>query len=139
MKIHHQPVTVPTRWHGLHPITELVTAEVQRSDLRQGLVSVYCQHTSCSLIITENVDPAARLDLEGWFNRLVPEGDPHFTHTVEGPDDMPSHIKTVLTHTSVTIPVKDGKLLLGDWQSIYLWEHRRKPHNRSLVITTLGE
>ncbi|RRJ94714.1 YjbQ family protein [Opitutaceae bacterium TAV4] len=138
MKIHRKHITVPTHWAGIHPITEFVTAEVQRSGIRDGLVSVYCLHTSCSLVITENVDPAARRDLEGWFNRLVPEGDPHFVHTIEGPDDMPSHIKTVLTHTSETIPLQDGALLLGTWQGIYLWEHRRKPHHRSLIITVMG-
>ncbi len=139
MKIHRQHITVPTRWPGLHSITELIANETHRSGIRDGLVSVYCQHTSCSLVIAENVDPAARHDLEGWFNRLVPEGDTHFVHTIEGPDDMPSHIKTALTRTSETIPLQDGILLFGKWQSLYLWEHRRKPHNRSLIITVMGQ
>lgn len=139
MKLHRKQITLSTRWPGIHPITETIKSVVKGSGIRDGLVSVYCQHTSCSIIITENVDPAARSDLEGWFNRLVPEGDPQFSHTVEGPDDMPSHIKTVLTNTSETIPLQEGELLLGEWQSIYLWEHRRKPHNRSIVITVMGE
>jgi len=94
---------------------------------------VFVRHTSASLTIQENADPSARRDLEAWLNRLVPENDPHFTHTSEGPDDMPSHIKAALTSVSLTIPIVDGRLALGTWQGIYLWEHRARPHRRSIV------
>jgi len=111
---------------------------VKRAGITRGMVNVFCQHTSCSLVIMENADPSARKDLEAWLNRLVPENDPHFEHTLEGPDDMPSHIKMALTRTSETIPFADGRLLLGTWQGIFLWEHRRSPHTRSVVLTFLG-
>ena len=107
--------------------------------MKRGAVTVFCQHTSCSLVIMENADPSARRDLEAWLNRLVPENDPHFSHTLEGPDDMPSHIKMALTRTSETVPFDNGNLLLGTWQGIFLWEHRRAAHTRDLVITVLGE
>lgn len=103
------------------------------------MVSVFCQHTSCSLVIMENADPAVRQDLEGWLNRLVPEDDPHFVHTQEGPDDMPSHIKMALTRTSETVPISDGRMQLGTWQGIYLWEHRRAAHSRRIMVTVFGE
>jgi secondary thiamine-phosphate synthase enzyme len=102
-------------------------------------VTVFCQHTSCSLVIMENADPSARRDLEGWLERLVPENDPHFEHTLEGPDDMPSHIKMALTRTSETIPFANGQMLLGTWQGIFLWEHRRAAHSRHIIITVMGE
>src|SRR5690349_3108959 len=104
-----------------------------------GVASVFCQHTSCSLVLMENADPTARRDLERWFSRLVPENDRHFEHTTEGPDDMPSHIKMALTRTSETIPFTNGRLLLGTWQGLFLWEHRRHPHQRRLVVTVIGE
>lgn len=123
----------------MNEITDSVAAELGRSGLRRGMVTVFCQHTSCSLVIMENADPSARADLEGWLNRLVPENDPHFEHTLEGPDDMPSHIKMALTRTSETIPVADGAMLLGTWQGIYLWEHRSAPHTRTVIVTGVGE
>jgi secondary thiamine-phosphate synthase enzyme len=119
-------------------ITSEVAHELERSGLASGVVTVFCQHTSCSLVIMENADPSARRDLEAWLDRLVPADDPHFTHTMEGPDDMPSHIKMALTRTSETIPVADGRMLLGTWQGIYLWEHRRAPHSRRVIVTVLG-
>jgi secondary thiamine-phosphate synthase enzyme len=138
MPVHQATLTVRTPGQGTHDITELVAREVQRSGLGRGIVTVFCQHTSCSLVIMENADPSARHDLEAWLNRLVPENDPHFEHTMEGPDDMPSHIKMALTRTSETVPFADGRMLLGTWQSIYLWEHRRAAHSRHVVVTVLG-
>ena len=120
-------------------ITDRVAAELKRSGLKRGLVSIFCTHTSCSLVIMENADPTARKDLHAWLDRLVPENDPHFEHTTEGADDMPSHIKMALTRTSESVPFADGRLLLGTWQGIYLWEHRRAPHARTVMLTFVGE
>lgn len=126
--------SVRTSRQGLHEITSKVSAIVRESAIDEGICHVFLQHTSASLIIQENADPSARHDLEGWLNRLVRERDPHFTHTAEGPDDMPSHIKAALTGVSLTVPVQDGALALGTWQGIYLWEHRADPHTRTLVV-----
>ena len=123
---------------GLHEITETVARVLERSRLGAGTVTVFCQHTSASLVIMENADPTARHDLESWLDRLVPSDDPHFQHTHEGPDDMPSHIKMALTRTSETVPFADGRLLLGTWQGIFLWEHRQAPQARSVVVTVMG-
>lgn len=123
-----------TRGQGLYEITDDVQAAVRRSGVVEGLCTVLVQHTSASLTIQENADPSARHDLEEWFSRLAPEDDPHFTHTLEGADDMPSHIKAALTLTSVSVPVVDGRLALGSWQGIYLWEHRRRGSTRRCVI-----
>jgi len=139
MAIHQTAHSLHTRGKGLHEITSLVARELTASKLKCGAVTVFCQHTSCSLIIMENADPTARADLEAWFERLVPENDPHFKHTLEGPDDMPSHIKMALTRTSETVPFADGQLLLGTWQGIYLWEHRRHAHTRTVIVTVIGE
>ncbi|MFO7593243.1 MAG: secondary thiamine-phosphate synthase enzyme YjbQ [Pseudomonadota bacterium] len=125
---------ISTLRQGLHEITDDVAAVVKQAGVREGLCTVFVQHTSASLLIQENADPSARADLEAWLNRLVAERDPLFTHTQEGPDDMPSHIKSVLTATSLGIPVIDGRLALGTWQGIYLWEHRRQRHTRRLVV-----
>lgn len=138
MAVHQSTFTVRTRGQGTHDITDAVARAVEESKLRCGLVTVFGQHTSCSLVIMENADPGARRDLEAWLDRLVPENDPHFGHTLEGPDDMPSHIKMALTRTSESVPFADGKLLLGTWQGIYLWEHRRAPHSRHVIVTVLG-
>ena len=139
MPVHQATFTQRTPGAGLQEITEAVAREVTRSGFTQGVATVFCQHTSCSLVIMENADPSARRDLEAWLDRLVPADDPHFEHTLEGPDDMPSHIKMALTRTSETIPFAQGRLLLGTWQGIFLWEHRRHPHQRSLVVTIIGE
>ena len=139
MAVHQVMLTVRTRGQGMNEFTEAVAREVTRSGLQRGIVNVFCQHTSCSLVIMENADPSARHDLEAWLNRLVPENDPHFEHTLEGPDDMPSHIKMALTRTSETIPFAEGRMLLGTWQGIYLWEHRRAAHSRHIVVTVTGE
>ena len=123
-----------TRGQGLHEITPEVAAVVKTADLEQGLCTLFIRHTSASLLIQENADPSARHDLETWLNRLVREDDPHYTHTLEGRDDMPSHIKAALTATSLSIPVLDGRLSLGTWQGIYLWEHRHHGDTRQVVV-----
>ena len=119
---------------GLLEITKRVAATVAASGIRQGLCTLFLQHTSASLTVQENADPAACRDLEHWLDRLVPERDELFTHTDEGPDDMPAHIKAALTATSLSIPVIDGRLALGTWQGVFLWEHRRRPRPRRLVV-----
>jgi secondary thiamine-phosphate synthase enzyme len=131
------PVTtlsIQTRGKGLHEFTDQVARLVADAGIDEGLCTVFVQHTSASLTIQENADPSARHDLEAWLDRLVPEHDPAFTHTAEGPDDMPSHIKAALTATSLAIPVVAGRLALGTWQGIYLWEHRRRAHARRVVV-----
>jgi secondary thiamine-phosphate synthase enzyme len=138
MPVHQATLTIRTRGAGMHEITDTVAHEVERSGIVRGIATVFCQHTSCSLVIMENADPSARRDLEHWLDRLVPENDSDFTHTLEGPDDMPSHIKMALTRTSETIPFADGRLLLGTWQGIFLWEHRRAAHTRHVIVTVLG-
>lgn len=139
MAVHQITLTIRTRGQGLVEFTEDVARELRRSGLKQGVVNVFCQHTSCSLVIMENADPSARRDLESWMNRLVPEDDPNFEHTLEGPDDMPSHVKMALTRTAESVPFRDGVMHLGNWQGLYLWEHRRAPHSRHVVVTVLGE
>lgn len=138
MPVHQATLALRPAGAGLHEITAAVAAEVQRSGVARGLVSVFCRHTSCSLVIMENADPSARRDLVAWLDRLVPEDDSLFTHTLEGPDDMPSHIKMALTRTSETIPIAGGRMLLGTWQGLYLWEHRRAPHAREVIVTVIG-
>jgi secondary thiamine-phosphate synthase enzyme len=137
--VHQETITLPARGEGTHEFTGQVAAVVERSGVGTGVVHVFCQHTSASLVIMENADPSARRDLEAWLERLVPADDPRFTHTQEGPDDMPSHIKMVLTRTTETIPIGGGRLLLGAWQGIFLWEHREAPHARRVVVTVIGE
>ena len=132
-------ITIHTPGQGLHEITADVQRLVQHAGVEDGLCTVFIRHTSASLIIQENADPSARRDLEAWLNRLVPENDPLYTHTSEGPDDMPSHIKAILTQVSLSIPIIDGRLALGTWQGIYLWEHRRRAHARRIVVSVLGE
>lgn len=138
MPVYQTTLTVRTRGQGTYEITDEVSRALQKSGMLAGVATVFCQHTSCSLVLMENADPSARRDLEAWLNRLVPEDDPHFTHTAEGPDDMPSHIKMALTRTSETVPFADGQLLLGTWQGIFLWEHRKAAHTRNMVLTLLG-
>ncbi len=127
-------ITIPTQRQGLLDITERVAAIVRASGVSDGLCTVMVQHTSASLTIQENADPSARHDLENWVNRLVAEDDPLYTHTSEGPDDMPSHIKAALTSTTLSIPILDGRLGLGTWQGIYLWEHRHRGSPRSVLV-----
>jgi secondary thiamine-phosphate synthase enzyme len=127
-------ISITTPGQGLHPVTPLVSRIVVESGVELGLCTLFIRHTSASLIIQENADPSAKRDLERWLNRLVPEGDPFYTHTDEGDDDMPAHIKAALTATSLSIPIMAGRLTLGTWQGIYLWEHRRVPHRRGIVV-----
>jgi secondary thiamine-phosphate synthase enzyme len=131
--------TYKTKGKGTYEITDGVSDAVRESGLQNGLVSIFVQHTSCSLILMENADPTARVDLERFMDDLVPDDYPYFVHTLEGPDDMPSHIKMTLTRSSENIPFANGKLELGTWQGIFLWEHRVVPHHRKMVITILGE
>jgi secondary thiamine-phosphate synthase enzyme len=119
---------------GLHEVTAEVARAVAASGVGEGLCTLFIQHTSASLVIQENADPSAARDLERWLERLVPEGDPLYTHTTEGPDDMPAHVRAALTASSLAIPVIDGALALGTWQGIFLWEHRRRPGARSLIV-----
>ncbi len=130
---------IATAGAGLYEITDSVRAAAARSGMATGLATVFCRHTSASLLIQENADPDVRTDIEAFFRRLVPEGMDFIVHTTEGPDDMPAHLRTALTQTSLSIPIGDGRLLLGTWQGIYLFEHRRRPHRRSLVIHIVGE
>jgi secondary thiamine-phosphate synthase enzyme len=139
MSVHTVTLSIPTRGAGTYEITDQCAAVLRQSRLRSGVLTVFCRHTSCSFVLMENADLTARRDLEAWLNRLVPEDDPRFEHTLEGPDDMPSHIKMALTRTSESIPFAEGRLLLGTWQGIFLWEHRRAPHTRTVVITVMGE
>lgn len=139
MALHQETLTIRTRGAGTHEITDAVAVVVAASRIKHGTVNVFCQHTSCSLVLMENADPTARRDLEAWLDRLVPDDDAHFEHTLEGPDDMPSHIKMALTRTSETVPFAAGKMLLGTWQGLFLWEHRRAAHSRHLVVTVSGE
>ncbi len=125
-------ISVPAQ--GLHEITQEIQEILATSGVEEGLCTVFIRHTSASLTIQENADPSARRDLECWLNRLVPENDPLYTHTLEGPDDMPSHIKAILTSTSLAIPILEGQLALGTWQGIYLWEHRCRSGGRNLVV-----
>ena len=127
-------LSVDTPGQGLHEITSQVVSVVRKMGIEEGLCTVFLRHTSASLVIQENADPSAKRDLERWLNRLVPEGDPSYTHDAEGPDDMPSHLKAALTATSLSIPIAGGKLALGTWQGIYLWEHRKRGACRELLL-----
>ncbi|KKB10419.1 secondary thiamine-phosphate synthase enzyme YjbQ [Devosia chinhatensis] len=132
-------VRLETRGQGLYEMTSSVRQLVSRSAIATGLLTVFVRHTSCSLLIQENADPDVQTDLNGFFRRLVPEGMDWLVHTTEGPDDMPAHIKSALTQTSIGIPVVEGRLALGTWQGLYLFEHRRRPHQRDVVLHLIGE
>jgi len=139
MHVHHDGLEVRTHGKGLYEITDDVQSKIDKSGMRNGTVTVFVQHTSCSIVIMENADATAQRDLEKFFDRLVPENADYFTHNAEGGDDMPSHIRMVLTRTSETMPVMDGKMQLGTWQGIFLFEHRRAPHRRNVLVTIMGE
>jgi secondary thiamine-phosphate synthase enzyme len=139
MAAHADSFSITTRGKGTYEITDACKRIVHRSKITTGTATVFVQHTSCSLVIYENADPSARTDLHAFFDHLVPENTPWFVHTQEGPDDMPSHLRMALTRTSEVIPVVHGKLALGTWQGIYLFEHRRAPHARSVVVSVVGE
>ena len=127
-------ITINVLSQGLHNITQRINTVVEDTKLNEGLCTVFVQHTSASLIIQENADPSARHDLENWLNRLVSEHDPLYTHTLEGADDMPAHIKSAITATSIAIPVMKNKLALGRWQGLYLWEHRKQSGQRNIIV-----
>jgi secondary thiamine-phosphate synthase enzyme len=124
---------------GLHEITREVATWVAGTGIRHGLLTLHVRHTSASLLVQENADPDVRSDLQRFFRRLVPEGDPIFEHTAEGPDDMPAHVRAALTATSISLPIVDGALTLGTWQGVYLWEHRTRAHRRDVVAHVIGE
>jgi len=132
-------LSIATRGRGTYDITRDVAKIVGASSAQIGLATVFIHHTSASLIICENAAPSVREDLEAFAARLVPDGDRLFTHDDEGPDDMPAHIRTVLTQTSIGIPIADGRLALGTWQGLYLWEHRTAPHTRKVTVMVIGE
>lgn len=130
---------VRTQGQGLYELTGPVLEVVDTSGITTGLLTAFVRHTSCSLVIQENADPDVQTDLKGFFRRLVPEGMDWLVHTMEGPDDMPAHIKAALTHTSIGIPVVSGRPVLGTWQGLYLFEHRHRPHRREVVLNLIGE
>ena len=138
MKIFQQILQIQTFGKGLQEITRKVQQVIHESEITSGLCNLFVRHTSASLVIQENADPDVIQDLEYFFGKLVPENDLGYTHTVEGPDDMPSHVRSALTKTSEQIPVSDGKLLLGTWQGIFLWEHRSRGHHRNVVVNICG-
>ena len=130
---------VPTRGRGFYELTQNVEALVDQSGFHTGVVTLHLQHTSASLLIQENADPEVRRDLERFFARLVPDGDPLFRHTCEGEDDMPAHVRTALTTVNLSIPISHGRMALGTWQGIYLWEHRCQAHHRRVTVHLIGE
>lgn len=139
MKQISDQLTIPTRGKGLYAFTHTVAARVAGSGIRQGLLTLLIQHTSASLLIQENADPDVQSDLEKFFSRLVPEGDPIYDHTLEGPDDMPAHVRAALTQSSLSIPVVNGSMTLGTWQGLYVFEHRRDAQQRRVVLHLIGE
>lgn len=129
---------VDTRGRGLHPLGDALSRQIATSGLREGVAHLWCMHTSCSLIAGEAADPEVLADLERWFARLVVDGDPLFRHDAEGPDDMPAHVRSVLTATSLSIPFADGRPAFGTWQGVFLWEHRHAAHRRTVRLALLG-
>ena len=139
MRTHSETLEIKTKGKGTYEITDQVHAAVAKSGVTTGTATVFVQHTSASVVIFENADHSARVDLETYFERLVPENADYFTHTSEGPDDSTSHIRMVLTRSSEVIPIADGRLQLGTWQGLFLFEHRRSPHLRRVIVNVLGE
>jgi secondary thiamine-phosphate synthase enzyme len=137
--ISHTLLTIPTKGKGLYSFTKQISEWLAKQPLRNGALLLFVQHTSCSLVIQENADPDVTLDMRDFFERLVPEDAKQYRHTAEGPDDMTSHIRAALTNTSLTIPLIDGRMALGTWQGIYLFEHRAIPHQRHVVAQLMGE
>lgn len=138
MRVHQEQLEVRTSGRGLVEITTEVAAALRRARMETGVATVFCRHTSCSLVLMENADPTARADLEAFFERLAPDGDPRYGHDAEGPDDMSAHLRMALTRSSETIPFARAELQLGTWQGIFLWEHRTSPHRRSVVLSFIG-
>jgi secondary thiamine-phosphate synthase enzyme len=137
LKVHQETIDIRTRGQGLYDLTDRVRRAVANAGITTGLCTVFVRHTSASLVIQENADRAVQRDMEAWMARLAPESD-EYEHDAEGADDMPAHLRSVVTRSSEVVPVTDGKLALGTWQAIYLWEHRRAPHTRSLVVHVQG-
>jgi secondary thiamine-phosphate synthase enzyme len=137
--VFQQTIEIATRGRGTHELTAEVNAIVSAADIVVGTCHVFVHHTSASLILSENADPQVRRDLESFMERLVPDGDPMFRHVQEGEDDMPAHVRSVLTQSAITVPIQGGRCVLGTWQGIYLWEHRTAPHRRRITVTVSGE
>ena len=137
--VFQKTIRLESRGRGSYPLTRAIQEVVRESGIRTGLCHVFLQHTSASLMLCENADPDVRTDLESFMSRLVPDGDVMFAHTAEGPDDMPAHVRSVLTHPDLTLPVSDGYCSLGTWQGVYLWEHRHAGHRRQVILTIQGE
>lgn len=139
MQQKHKELLIETRGKGLYALTGYIHEWLRGSGMREGLLTVFVRHTSASLLIQENADTDVQVDLEQFLSRLVPEGDPLYQHVLEGPDDMPAHVRSALTQTSLSIPLISGGLVLGTWQGVYLWEHRHAPQRRRVVLHLLGE
>ena len=139
MSVFTKEIVVTALGKSTAEFTSMIEEVLIESGLTEGTVTVFCRHTSCSLVVMENADPSARRDLEAFIDRLVPENDPHFTHTYEGADDMPSHIKMALTRTAEVIPFVNARLCLGTWQGVFLWEHRNNSHERRIILSCQGE
>jgi secondary thiamine-phosphate synthase enzyme len=139
MRQQQKSIEIATRGEGLYEITDALAAFVRDAGIATGLVTAFCEHTSCSLILNENADPDVRTDLIGFFRRIAPQNMDWIVHRTEGPDDMPAHIRTALTQNSISIPVDGGAPLLGTWQGLYLFEHRARPHRRRVVFHIVGE
>jgi secondary thiamine-phosphate synthase enzyme len=137
--IYREQLAVETRTRGTYEITRRIQEVVERSQIAQGLCNIFVHHTSASIIVCENADPSVRRDLETFAAKLVRDGDPSFVHDAEGPDDMPAHIRSILTLASLTIPVERGQCDLGTWQGVFLWEHRTSPHRRRLTVSVIGD
>jgi secondary thiamine-phosphate synthase enzyme len=137
--VFQKTILLETRGRGSYPVTRAIQEVVNESGIQSGLCHVFLQHTSASLMLCENADPDVRTDLENFMSRLVPDGDANFAHIAEGPDDMPAHVRSVLTHSDLTLPVSGGSCCLGTWQGVYLWEHRRVGHRRQIITTIQGE
>jgi secondary thiamine-phosphate synthase enzyme len=137
--VFQKTIRLETHGRGSYPLTRVIQEVVQESGIKTGLCHAFLQHTSASLVLCENADPDVRTDLENFMSRLVPDGDAIFMHTAEGPDDMPAHVRSVLTHSDLTLPVSSGRCSLGTWQGVYLWEHRRAAHRRQVIMTIHGD
>jgi secondary thiamine-phosphate synthase enzyme len=137
--MHQLELHIETQGRGTYDLTNQVVEAIEQSGVTTGLCHIFLRHTSASLMLCENADPAVMHDLESFMTRLTPDGDPMFTHTAEGPDDMSAHVRSVLTHNDLHVPVRDAKCDLGVWQGIYLWEHRHAPHRRSITLTIMGD
>jgi secondary thiamine-phosphate synthase enzyme len=138
MKLVQQSLEIATRGRGLYDVTAEINAVIAAAGTQGGLCSVFIQHTSASLVVQENADPSVLRDLENWIEKLAPEDPRAYEHNDEGPDDMPAHLRSAITRASESIPIRGGKLALGTWQAVYVWEHRRAPHRRTILVTVLG-